>query len=350
MKTKLRAFIKKVYYGIDLYLIRMSVKSSITAALYYMIFNRSFFREQISVLSGRLKYYDSFEQQKGNSSPLLRRNIHRLEKGLIMRPMRKVFAKDYILETVNEYIRVSDIDSIGTDEKQWAKDVLVKYFSNVDLVGSVLNAHKRLVSIGFFDDLDMGHNQISMSPYPRNTAKLSNVSYSDFNRLCVQRRSVRWFKDKKVDPRVLEHAVNSASLAPSACNRQPYSFYHFEGAEAVKIASYAMGTTGFAQNIPSLVVLVGDLSAYPFERDRHIIYIDSSLAAMSFMLALETLGLSSCPINWPDIETRERKMDKHLKLEKHQRAIMLIAVGEALEEGKIPFSQKKSSNILLRNN
>ena len=51
-----------------------------------------------------------------------------------------------------------------------------------------------------------------------------------------------------------------------------------------------------------IIVIVGELDAYEYDRDRHLIYIDGSLAAMTFMLALETLGLSSCPINWSGVE------------------------------------------------
>jgi nitroreductase len=65
------------------------------------------------------------------------------------------------------------------------------------------------------------------------------------------------------------------------------------------------------------------------------------------MLALETLGLSSCPINWPDIESREKMLSSKLDLRFHQRTIMLIAVGYAEPEGGVPFSQKKSDSVLL---
>lgn len=102
-----------------------------------------------------------------------------------------------------------------------------------------------------------------------------------------------------------------------------------------------MGTTGYADNIPLLIAVVGDLSAYFDERDRHVIYIDSSLSAMSFTLALETLGLSSCIINWPDIEIKEKKIQSILKLDNYQRVTMLISVGYADPEGMIPFSCKK---------
>jgi nitroreductase len=104
-----------------------------------------------------------------------------------------------------------------------------------------------------------------------------------------------------------------------------------------------MGTAGFASNLPALAVVVGDLSAFPLERDRHVIYIDGSLAAMQFMLALETLGLASCPINWPDIDAREAAMAKHLGLKPYERVVMLIGFGYAKDDGLIPFSRKRSS-------
>ena len=109
-----------------------------------------------------------------------------------------------------------------------------------------------------------------------------------------------------------------------------------------------MGTAGFAHNLPAIIAVVGDLSAYPFERDRHVIYIDGSLFTMQFMLALETLGLSTCPINWPDIEAREKMLDAELGLNKHERTIMLLSVGYADPEGGIPYSQKKDSSILMK--
>lgn len=69
---------------------------------------------------------------------------------------------------------------------------------------------------------------------------------------------------------------------------------------------------------------------------------------MQLMLALETMGLSSCPINWPDIEICERKIARKLNLPKHLRPVMLISVGYGQESGKIPFSQKKSAKILIK--
>jgi nitroreductase len=109
-----------------------------------------------------------------------------------------------------------------------------------------------------------------------------------------------------------------------------------------------MGTTGYAHQIQSLVVLLGDWSCFEDERDRHLPYIDGSLAAMQFMLALETLGLASCPINWPDLEPLERKMEHELNLPPYIRPIMLIAVGYPDPDGGVAYSAKKSPESVLQ--
>src|SRR5690606_10309881 len=163
----------------------------------------------------------------------------------------------------------------------------------------------------------------------------------EFLKLSQQRRSVRWYDQKPVPREITEKALKIALNSPSACNRQPFKFYIFDEPElAKKIGSIPMGTKGFAENFPAVAVIVGQLRAYPFERGLHVIYIDGALAAMSFMYALETLGLASCPINWPDVEPLELKMEKTLQLEKDQRPIMLISYGYPDKSGQIPFSAK----------
>jgi nitroreductase len=68
---------------------------------------------------------------------------------------------------------------------------------------------------------------------------------------------------------------------------------------------------------------------------------------MQMMLSAETLGLSTCPINWPDLEAAEKKIARLLPLPSYQRVIMLMAVGYADPSGGIPYSQKKPPDELL---
>jgi nitroreductase len=165
--------------------------------------------------------------------------------------------------------------------------------------------------------------------------------------LCRQRRSVRWFEPRSVPRDVIDAALECAGLSPSACNRQPYRIIFLEERELIdRVWRIPGGVKGYVENIPTLAVVIGDLSAYQYAKDRHAIYIDASLAVMSFMLALETAGLSSCSINWPDQSRSEKRLRKLIPMARHERPVMFLAVGYASESDLIPFSQKKSLHVM----
>ena len=102
-----------------------------------------------------------------------------------------------------------------------------------------------------------------------------------------------------------------------------------------------MGTTGFSNGYPCIAIVIGRLRAYPEPRDRHVIYIDASLATMSFLFALETQGIASCCINWPEVHELEVEMIKLLRLEVDERPVMLIALGYPDPTARVPYSQKR---------
>lgn len=335
-------FIRSILSKVDIFLVPFFIKSSILASVYYLFFNQQFYRENLSVLAGRYSYYKSLTDV-GKSSALLRRNIHRIEKGLIMQPRRDSFAEAFIQETVQVFSIALKQGVIDSEEKKWIGDVLFEYFRAVKLTPKIERAKNT------FDELDVT-NSTEYIPYAFSDLPKLNFTYEDLKDLFTKRRSVRWYEDKMPPLDLIEKAINIATLAPSACNRQPYKFYVSENKQrAYDIARLAGGTPGWLDNIPCVIVVVGDLSAYPSERDRHVIYIDASLASMQLMLAFETLGLSSCSINWPDINNSESQMKKLLNLELYERPIMLISVGYAKQDGGIPFSQKKTSkNLMIR--
>ena len=323
-------------------LIVIASKSGFLASLYFTFFSRRFYREHMAVLAG-IRKFQAHNIAHEQSSAQLRRNIHRLEKALIMPNRRSVFAEDYIAQTVTLFNNAVSSSELDSGELKWADDVLTLYFSSVS--DTPVTAPCRESFLG-------GKSALASPPsvpYASAERQNSSISFEQLSVFFKKRRSVRWYEPEPVPSDLIEKAINIAAEAPSACNRQPFSFVIFgNGAEATKIANLAGGTGGFADNIPCLLVVLGDLSNYTEERDRHLIYIDGALASMQLMLALQTLGLSTCAINWPDIEARERDLKKMLSLQDYERAIMLISVGYARPDGQIPFSQKKQSNLLMR--
>lgn len=314
----------------------------------YRLYTAKFNREQQAVLAGRLAYRANTGVGE-QSSALLRRNTHRLEKGLSMQPRRNVFGEEFIVETATCFAQCVAVDRICDQELKWAEDVLCSYFSAVTHTQSIAEAYRIFGQATQYRDMPESSNTPSCIPYEHRQIERAQIDADSFTALCRQRRAVRWFTNQQVADADIDRAIEIASLAPSACNRQPFEFFVANDRElAPSIAMFAGGTSGFVDNIPCTIVVVGDLSVYPAERDRHVIYIDGSLAAMQLMLALETMGLSSCPINWPDLDVPEQKMAKRLGLKPYERPVMLIAVGYADPDGMIPFSQKKRAGVLRK--
>jgi len=318
------------------------VKSQFLCSLYYALCSGSFWREQHAVVYGRLKYAKQARNPSGGRY-LLRRNIHLLEKGLLMRPQRDVFGLDYIQETVACYERALQREKASPElvpqaELQWVSDVLTRYFEVAGphpIIDEVRDRFRTLRASG-------PQRAPAAVPHERGVAGPSPVEYQELLKLARRRRSVRWFLQRTVPREMIDRAIAVAALSPSACNLQPFEFRVFDDPELTRtVAAIPTGTVGFGHNFPAIVVLIGKLHAWFSEPDRHLIYIDASLAAMAFLFALEVQGLGSCCLNWPDREPQERKMASILGLEPDERVVMLIALGYPDPKGLVAYSQKR---------
>lgn len=322
--------------------------SKLLAVPYHLIFSRAFDRE-IFAYTNAIHQYNRNILHVLSTNVVLRRNIHRLEKGLIMENRRPVFALDYIQETVDTYTAVlknpQEI-SIELGEVHWAHDVLEEFFAVTDSAHPLIHRLKQK-----FEDLPQPaevNKSERFAPFERRLSEdLDIPTYKSFLDLSFKRRSVRWFKDKPVPRDLVDKALVTASLAPSACNRQPFHYRIFDDPQLVnKVVRIPFNTAGFAENIPMVIVVVGDLSNFFSPRDRHVIYIDAALSIMSFIYALETLGLSSVTINCPDFGIIEKRFKKQLNLKPYERPVLMIGVGYAKSEGRIPYSTKKPLDLL----
>ncbi|MCA4797970.1 nitroreductase family protein [Acinetobacter towneri] len=332
---------------IDEYIVRIAVKNIFLSNLYYL-FQFKFGWEHRAVLAGKKIYKQSLKNPIYNTS-LLRRNTHRLEKGLLMRPRRVPFGLDYISETVHAYKCAVEAKT-ERNELTWAKHVIEEYMRITPNHPKIDPLRKIVENLSnqSIEEADTAKKKI---PYIRLTEDKPDISYEDLLKLAKYRRSVRWFLPDQVDRSIVTNAIQVAAYSPTACNRQPYEFRIFDNPELVsQVIRLPMGTSGFSHQVPNVAVVVGKLRNYFNERDRHLIYIDGSLAIMSFINALEVQGVGSCCINWPDVPKLEKKMAKLLNLEKDERPIMLVAFGYPDPEGMVANSTKKPENQLIKYN
>lgn len=342
MKKPIRSIVRSLvpdrFY---LRLIRIVLNSPLLLSFFYY-WKKSFYSEQKGIFAGQ-EFFRTAERSGEGVVYDLVRNIHRLEKGLSLKNLEPTFAEDYIGRTVSNLEELlKDYPNVGAcqdDRLCWALDVLSRYFRTVKTTPATGSARST------FEVLTkrIGYRLGKKYPHARRVEGSTPVSYEALKKLAIQRRSVRWYRRRKVPRKLLDKAIEVAKLSPSACNRQAFEFRIYDDKKLIrKISNLAIGMDGYKENVPCLVALVGDYSAYAKVRDRHLIYIDGSLASMAFQFALETLGLSSCCANWPAIQDREEAIQELLGLSDSQRVVMLISVGYPDPKGLVPHSQKKS--------
>lgn len=330
--------------------VRSKIRRTITAwgqsggpvrrSVYHRLFDVNMHDEQRAVGAGIAQHRRLIGT--GEELYLLRRNIHRLEKALTMRPLRNQFALKFIQETVEAYVSVVNGANtsgwLASEEYKWATSVLLEYFeatrsSNTPLIQRLENDFLTTRTDSDGSDCEHGPSTPPDSEVP--------VQYDDLLALAERRRSIRWYEDRPVAREIVDNAIRVAQESPTACNRQPYRFLIFDDKESARrVASVPGGTVGFSHQIPNAIVAVGDLSAFFDARDRHLIYIDGSLAIMGLILGFESQGIATCTINWPDVPEQNETMKKLIGLKDYERVIMLIAYGYADSTALTPFSSK----------
>lgn len=309
-----------------------------TVAAAYYIVDADFKWEHRAVLASSLIHRDSVRGQLYE----LRRSLHRLEKGLHAESRRSVFANNYIGKTVGMYQTVLSAYHGGAVEYEqdliWAKTVLDAYFGAVGDDSSIASAflqYTRLepqsVGLSLSNQIDASHT------------KPTQAMADDFLALVRQRHSTRSFLKRPVPHGIIREAISAAILSPSACNRQAYTFMVYDDRHLIeKIIPIPIGLTGFGDYIPCIVVVVGHLEAYSRPRDRHLIYVDCSLATMTFILTLQAHGIDSCVLNWPEIDVREGELANVLSLSRTTRPVLLLAVGYANRNVPPAHSERRS--------
>lgn len=310
-------------------------------SIHYLV-NPSFKVEQRVVAKG----IDNFKHTDEGLYYSLRIEIHRIEKGLVMRPVRKMFAKKYIVSTVTKFIELTEKGFLDKNDFNWFYDVLEDYFNTVDKEDKTVKHAHSLFKSNFSNSREL--TGIRQVPYVR--AKPSNlINYEQLVQLAHYRRSVRLFDDRPVEKEKIDRALDIAKLSPSACNRLPYifKFYNRDNPELLqKVVSLPPGARAFKENIPVIVAVVGKYDTFSYEGDRYNPITDSSLATMSLIYGLEVQGISSCILHWPETPHREEKAKEVLKLKDDEKVVMFMALGYPDETSKVAKSTKKENQLI----
>lgn len=261
---------------------------------------------------------------------------HRLEKSLSFRNRRPESGTDAVLDLFR-FFRGKDFNA---GNPAYQERVGLKVLSEF-LPGMKTN-HPRISEIKTFSKdmeqvaADEG-GAIIFSEQRLLEGKLENPE-----RFFMSRYSVRDFQSKPIDKNLIRRALHLAMKSPSVCSRQAWHVYHIEKRELIDRAlSLQNGNRGFGHEIPSLLIITADLAAFDTASERYQYWIDGGMFSMSMLLALHSLGLGACCLNWSKGPVDDIKLRRIIKIKGPHTIMMMMAVGYAREEFKVCSSVRR---------
>jgi len=160
--------------------------------------------------------------------------------------------------------------------------------------------------------------------------------------LLIKRRSIRKYKNKKVEQEKIEKIIQAALLSPSSQANYPWQFIVIDDKKLLSQLSFSkMHGSAFLSNAPLGIVVTAD------QNQSDVWIEDTSIASTFIMLTAHWLGLGSCWIQirkrmHSETKTAEEYTRGILKIPENINVLSIIALGYPDEE-KIP----KNENELL---
>lgn len=168
--------------------------------------------------------------------------------------------------------------------------------------------------------------------------------YKEFITLATERYSCREYDaSKPVARELVAEFVNAARLAPSACNRQPWTFVAVTDKESR--ARILVKSRPAFQEAPVLVVACGHHNEAwhrPADNKDHT-DVDLSIAIEHLCLAATALGLATCWVCSFDVEAAARELGLPAEVE----PVALIPLGYPADNA-IPEKKRKPLDEILK--
>ena len=157
----------------------------------------------------------------------------------------------------------------------------------------------------------------------------------NFSEIAVSRQSCRSYDaTRDVEREKLDALLESARLAPSACNGQPYHITVCQGvcALAVAKATQGMGMNKFASDAPVLLVIsempyVASAALGARVKGNDYRSIDIGIVAAYITAEATAQGLGSCILGWLD----DKKIREICDLDAPVRLVITIGYAKAEE-------------------
>lgn len=170
-------------------------------------------------------------------------------------------------------------------------------------------------------------------------------AYPQFYNLVASRYSCRKYTSAPVDRELIMAVLDTARLAPSACNRQPWQFLVLDTPDS-RGPVLECYDREWMKNIPVFIVALGlkdEAWVRQYDEKSHL-DIDLAIAVEHICLSAASLGLGSCWICHFDPEALAEK----LGLPDGVQPVAIIPIGHPEPDAEVPKKNRKSFDEIVK--
>jgi nitroreductase len=162
----------------------------------------------------------------------------------------------------------------------------------------------------------------------------------ELDKVIQQRKSIRKYTDEPISKEVIEQLLESARLAPSAVNYQPWKFVICTSEESKRIVRESYPREWF-NSAPLYIVACGNHNISWKRADgKDHCDIDIAIAVQHIVLKVHDVGLGTCWVCNFDAQ----KLKNDLKLEEQWEPIAILPIGYSKENsGTALYDGKRKS-------
>lgn len=165
------------------------------------------------------------------------------------------------------------------------------------------------------------------------------TSAEHFFELAKRRQSIRKFSERKISKETIYQILKCAIEAPSSCNRQSWRFLVIKDRKSLFFVS-KIRRIPFLKNASAVICVLIDKNLYIDNKELdYTIYMDGAAVIMNIIYAAESLGISSCWVNFGKLEISESYMNRFsrfFKIKPNFKPISLVALGYGTQNIKKP--------------
>lgn len=172
---------------------------------------------------------------------------------------------------------------------------------------------------------------------------------ADLEKSIRNRRSVRVWKSKKVDKKIIYKAIEIAKWAPSSCNRQLTRVLILDKKKEYDFLMKTFSNQTFVRRAPMILVILSQFDEYG-EEEKQYSYLDSGAFIENLLLVLSQMGIGTC---WLGIKkdkeylSNVKKFKNEFGFAEKLYPVSLVALGYQKKEVVAP--PRKNTQEIITN-